>query len=208
MADPAVPFPLQHRMQPIPWDLEAAFAPQITRVAYPTGDPGPAVQAAAAAPGNLAARFSHVIAPRSGLIRDFNYWVAASSGNAIGMIYDVGQADPTLYTKLWDSGSVAVGAANAWQTLGNPGLRVMRGTHLMFGIVFDNATAAYGRGVAFALAASSRLPASFLPDGGAADRRLTGAVTLGSFAAPANITLASMAANGHTVMAIARMADS
>lgn len=208
MPDPSVPFPQMHRMQPIPWDLERAFAPQISRVAYPTGDPGPSVQAAAATPGSLAARFSRVIVPRSGLIRDFSYWVGASSGNVIAMIYDVGQADPTKYTKLWDSGSVAVGAVNTWQTPGDPGLRVIRGTHLIFGVVFDNATAAYGRGVAYALSAASRLPANFLPDGGAGDRRLAGALTLGSFAAPANITLASLGGNGHSVMAIARMADS
>lgn len=208
MVDPSVTVPMMHRHQPIPWDFERAFAPQIPRVMYPMADGGPTVQALAAASGNLVARFSRMIAPRTGILKDFSYWVGTQSGNTIAMVYDTGQADATQYTKLWDSGSVAVGGATAWHTVASPNITVIRGRHYFFGIVFDNATAAYGRGVAFGANAAGRLPANFLPDNGSSDRRMAGTLTFGSFAAPATITLAAMGGPGHTIMTIGRISDS
>lgn len=208
MADPAVRFPRQHRQAPLPWDVEAAFAPQLPRVSFPVSDGGPNVQAAAGAPGALSFRFSRHVMPRSGVLRDFTYWVGVTGGNVIGAVYDVGQADPTQFTKKWDSGSVAVGGVNSWQTLGALALDVHQGDSLNLGVVFDGAVASYGRGTALVANQAARLPANFLPDTGNNQRLLAGVIVLAGFAAPATIAQGGPGGLAHSVMAIARIADS
>jgi hypothetical protein len=130
-----------------------------------------------------------VVVPASGILRDFAVYIAVTSGNVRGGVYDT----TATRTLLWDSGSVPAGAANAWQVLGSPGLVVAAGQELDFAIIVDNATVTIGRFTAFAANPNAfLLPANFILVGGGAAPRLIWQYSPGSFALAASIPEASL----------------
>lgn len=189
---------------------KAAGAPSAVPVSpgivVPIISGNPRADALAGAPGARAARGNRVRVPVSGKsLRSFSYCVGVSSGNVIGFIMDVGEAASGVYTKLWDSGSVAVGAANNWQNLGDPDLAVTTGQELVFWIVFDNGTASYGRSTNAVVGIHDT--ATFPVPAGIADAILTFSTTLASFAAPATLAhSAGLGGNTTAPQIVARLA--
>lgn len=154
----------------------------------PLLQPYPLVPTEGANPGSKAVRGARMEVKKTGTLKDFAWFVAAASGNHIGMVFDVGAAASGKYTKLWDSGSVAVGEANKWQIPGSPNLAVNLGDHLLFLLVFDNGTAKYGKTAGAIQNAGVQLPSAAFD---IASKGITykGAVgwALSEFAAPATV---------------------
>lgn len=150
------------------------------------------------------ARVHRSIVPKSGKLRDLAVYVGTSSGNMIVAAYDTGDASAGSRTKLWDSGSVAVGTANAWQIAGDPNIQVTKGQHLDLLLVADNATATFGR-QAIAAGGTAQIPVGYGDAPGGASSKYNATVTLGSFAAPATIAEASISTNGTVVFVVGRI---
>jgi hypothetical protein len=140
--------------------------------------------------------------PQDGTLTDIAVYVGASSGNMKIVVYDTGDTDATIYTKIYESSATAVGSAGAWQTITGVGLSVIGGDRLVFGVVADNATAAFGRGDTSVSAAANTLPAAFSPPVGAT-RIKFGASYAITYASPANtMTETNMAAQTYIPMII------
>lgn len=133
---------------------------------------------------------SRVIVPKEGVLTKFSFFVGTSSGNVIGAVYDTGDASAGNRTKLWDSGSVAMGTGNNYQTLGDPNIAVKAGQALDFAIMLDNTTGTYAR-LTLAQQAQALLPTGFLPVAGGASPKIQWANNAASFAMPASIAEAS-----------------
>lgn len=182
-------------------DTRAADWPLLISPPWP-----PMVGAAPGAPGANVARFVRALVPVTGIMVDVTYYIGASSGNCILMAYDVGEASPGNYTKLWDSGSLPVGTVNTWQSA-SPGIPVKRGQQVMLGVMFDNGTATLGRGsLNLVNAAASQLPANFIPDSGSNSAKLNAQRTFGGFSADTTIPEANMVQNTTNNILFARVA--
>lgn len=127
------------------------------------------------------------IVPKTGKLRDLTIFIVGSSGNAIGVVTDTGDTTAEKRTKLWDSGSVAVGAANEYQIIGDPNLAVTRGQQIEMCVTFDNSTVTFGRTRAANSLNAAKLPAAFNVVPGGASPKLWGIASLASFAAPSTI---------------------
>lgn len=182
----------------------AAYAPQLPALVVPAITNSVSIEASNTIGANLA-RLVRVVVPRTGTLHDLTVFVTTASGNHIGFVYDTGDATAGVRSKLWDSGSVAVVGANAWQVVGDPAIAVTAGQQLDIGIVPDNATVSYGRTAALTASAASVLPAGFFPAPGGASPKLVGAVTFGSFAAPGTIAEASITVNSSVYAIFARV---
>lgn len=145
-----------------------------------------------------------VVVPKSGQLRDLAVYVGTQSGNIIGAVYDTGDALAASRTKLWDSGSVAVGSANAWQVIGDPNVAVTKGQQLDLMVATDNATAAFGRATLIA-GGQATLPSGFFAPTGGATGKLAFRVSPGSFTAPSTVAEGSVAAIGSQFLIMARI---
>jgi hypothetical protein len=172
----------------------------------PAGTPrGPLITSAGAAAGTNIARFAHMNpVPQDGTLTDIAVFVGASSGNMKLLIYDTGDTTPTVYTKIYESSATAVGSASAWQTVTGVGLSVTGGDRLVFGVVCDNATAAFGRGDVSVTGANT-LPVAFAPPLGACRIKL-GATYAVTYASPAaTMTETNMAVATYIPMIIGQV---
>lgn len=141
---------------------------------------------------------NRVTIPSAGTLRDVAVFVTVTSGNFIASVYSA--AAPRV--RLWTSGSVAVGSANTWQIIGDPGLAVSAGQQLYLSVIADNATAAIARvNGGYPAAAYAQLPTRFAPADGAAPK-LFSSSSPGSFTAPASVIegdLTSLAVGYHII---------
>lgn len=131
------------------------------------------------------------VMPETGTLSGLWYYSGGTGGNVVGMVFDTGDADPTNHprTKLWDSGSLAVGSTG-WVSLGNPALAVTRGQQLDLAAMFDNASALFGR-TQTTNASVAQLPTGTLEVPGAALPKLNWTRANGSMTPPASVTEAN-----------------
>jgi hypothetical protein len=165
-------------------DADPYYAPQWPAYVAPGAPHANSGQAVLAANQMRACR---VVIPRTGKLRDVSVWVQTSSGNFIAAVYDLGTTTSTVRTKLWDSGSVAVGAAG-YQIIGDPNLDVVQGQQLDLAVLVDNGTVSLGQTEAFSVQARNQLPAAFLPAAGGCLPKMGWIFSAGSFTIPATVS--------------------
>lgn len=157
---------------------------------------------------NLGAANRHhlvrMVVPRDGNLRDLSILVGVSSGNYIGSVYDASDATSDRLTRLWTSGSVAVGATGAWRIIADPNLAVTAGQHIYVGVMADNTTATFGK-IGGLLGGSVDLPTGFITGAGNADPRLAVYRASASFAAEATILESTFTSNVNPPGMIARI---
>lgn len=144
---------------------------------------------------------------RGGTLHDLAAFVGVTGGNCRGAIYDTGDASTGVRTKLWDSGSVAVGVANTWQIIGDPALPVEAGEELEFLLMADGVIATFGRGGLLTNGNAALLPTGFLAVPGAVTPKKAWSISaFGSFAFPATIADGSLLSTTIPHCLIARIA--
>lgn len=181
----------------------AVRQPHIPDIVLPALVHDPAILGSAG-PGINQLRMVRVIIPRTGMLRDISVWVQVQAGNIMAAVYDTGDASAGNRTRLWQSGSVAVGAATAWQIIGDPNIAVTAGQHLDFAINSDNSSLQVGR-VNLGASGAGALPTGFGVAPGGASPKYFALHTPGSFTAPATIAEASISANNQGVIVIGRI---
>jgi hypothetical protein len=139
-------------------------------------------------------RGCRIIVPKAGTISSFFVFMATSSGNIRGSIYDTGQASATVRTRLWDGGSTV--SATNWLNLGNPALSVAAGDQLDFAVMADNAVAAWGRTTTLSTTQMVS-PAGYNTP---VTETLLWSHSPGSFANPSTIAEAGIAAGGFSIL--------
>ena len=148
--------------------------------------------------------FMRVVIPRTGKLRDLNIFVLTASGNALGAVYDCGEASAGNRTRLWGGVSTALGVGNAWQSLGDPNLDVVEGQMVDLVFMADNATATFPRGGS-PNGAFGQLPTNFATSPGGAPLKMCPIASPGSFAMPSSIAEASVTSSVQTYPLIARI---
>lgn len=177
---------------------DKAFAPQIPGLVFPVGL-GTPIPSGVGALQATRMYFARCVIPFDGTLHDVALFISVTSGNIIASVYDVAA---TTRTRLWDSGSVAVGTAGAYQIIGDPALAVTQGQQIDIAIMIDNATASVARSAAGA-AAMTILPTNFVPGSKPA---LFGLANPGSFATPATIAESGIFSINVSPTPIARVA--
>lgn len=142
------------------------------------------------------------IVPRSGTLVDFHIYVAVSSGNVKGFVWD---STVTTRNKLWDSGSVACPTVTSWGKIGDPNIAVTAGQHIDLAFACDNGTAAFGRAVMQG-AVIGFLPTSFLPTPDGATRPAINWVVASSFSPASTFAEASFGGSANCFFVMARVA--
>lgn len=148
------------------------------------------------APGANAMRLVRCVALKTGDLRHLTYAVATQAGNVILAVYDTGDLSAGNYSRLYQSGAVAVGGVG-FQTI-DPGVGacpVILGKHYLLAIIFSSATAAYVVDSTLNSTLWGQLPSQFLSVPGGAAAKTVGAHAPGSHTAPATISEAGVAAN-------------
>lgn len=161
--------------------------------------PIPMATGGQAMPGTNGGRSCRVLIPKTGNLRDIAVFPTASSGNIEASIYSTA----ATRSRLWTSGSVACGAANAWQVVADPNLAVSAGDLLDLVIAADNTTAAFIRESTAGLAGLHNLPSGFA--GGAAASPKIGCQITTAMPAPSTISEANMVAATTVPLIIARI---
>lgn len=139
----------------------------------------------------ILARF---IVPKTGLLKSLSCFPKTSVGNVAMGVYDTGDAAAGKRTRLYESGSVAVGTASKWQVVAAaPNIAVKSGQQLDILAVFDSNTVELGR---WAMTSGNE---AVFPEGwnvvpGGASPKMTGTITaIASIAAlPETIAEASI----------------
>lgn len=103
------------------------------------------------------ARAARVIVPITGVLTDIAVYFTDSFGNIDVFVTD---DSPTTRARLWSTGSLVCPAANSWQIVGNPGISVVAGEQLEFGMACSSVSAKWA---AMFSGAWARLPVSFAP---------------------------------------------
>lgn len=150
------------------------YAPQLPGAMFPVGMPPGGYVGNSFAPLEKIPYFARVIAPRAGVLKDLMCWPKTQLGNVAMAIYDTGDAEAGKRTRLYQSGSVAVGVASKWQVVAeSPGVNVKAGQQLDIFAVFDSATVELGR---WSLASGNvaQLPANYNKVPGGASPKLSG----------------------------------
>lgn len=142
---------------------------------------------------------SRCTVPHTGRLRDLTLPIITTGGNVKMGVYSI---DPVTRQRdlLSTSGSVAVGAANDWQTVYDPNLSVQAGDRLDVAFVLDGA-AQIGRQV-LVNAAFSGLPVGFETSGAMASRKLSGRHSPPGFALPVSIADADVTISGASVYVV------
>ena len=150
---------------------------------------------------------SRVVVPKSGVLHDLSIFVHTSAaGNFHLGVYDTGDALAGSRTLLYDSGSVAVGAAAQWQTV-DPAIAVVAGQQL--DLVFNCSSGAVTiERKSLVDTTLSKLPNNnFIPAAGGAQPKYNFEYDIGAFAAlPATILEANCGGNGNRFLLVARVA--
>jgi hypothetical protein len=151
----------------------AAFAPQVPGAIFPVSTP-PGYIGNSFVAGEKVPIMARVICPRAGKLKDLMCFPKTSAGNVAMGIYDTGDAEAGKRTRLFQSGSVAVGVASKWQVVAaEPNITVKAGQELDLYVVFDSATVELGR-VAMASGNGLVLPANYNKVPGGASPKLSG----------------------------------
>jgi hypothetical protein len=149
--------------------------------------------------------FARAIIPITGNLRDLSVWVEAVSGNCMAAVYDTGDAIPGKMTRLWQSGSVAVGTGPRWLTIGDPNLSVVRGKQVWLCVEFDNGTVTFGRASSAANVAASVLPENFNIVPGGQSPKLGGVIDQGSFEMPEKLEQSALVSTASIAQIIGRI---
>jgi hypothetical protein len=168
-----------------------------------TFDPMTAAQSSTQTANSL--RGQRIVIPKTGNLRDLSVFIGATSGNIEAAVYDTGEAAAsTTITRLWASGSVAAGAGNTWQVIGDPNLAVTRGQHLFLTFGADNSTVTVARGPGnFVNAAFATYPFDLNGSGLQVRRHTFNATT--AFTAPATIATGSLNTQNNPTLIIGRI---
>lgn len=145
------------------------------------------------------------VMPRSGLLRDVSVFIQTQSGNLAVGLYDCGEANNTLFTRTYDSGSVAMAAAGAWQVVADPQVAVKIGQQLFIGIQIDNATASVLNASALGSAGADKLPTNFLPYFTNPLPVVCATQAQGGFTRPASFTQSALTSQTGAICALARI---
>jgi hypothetical protein len=148
--------------------------------------------------------FMRVVITRTGHLRDLSIYVLTASGNALGAVYDCGEASSGNRTRLWGGTSTPLSTGNAWQSLGDPNLTVAEGQMVDLVFMADNATATFPRGGS-PNATFGQLPTNFATSPGGAPAKLCPIASPGSFAMPTTVAESSITSSVQTYPLIARI---
>ena len=143
------------------------------------------------------------IAQKTGTLVDLSVFVVTQSGNLDVGVYDTGDTVTTTRTKLYSSGSTAVGAGG-WQSF-TPNLAVVQGRHYDVAVAIDNTTAAIVRLTNTSTVGYPSLPTGYLSVPGAALAKLAWQTST-SFPLPASVTEANAAATQIQPFVLGRIA--
>jgi hypothetical protein len=141
------------------------------------------------------ARGVRMVMPRAGTLRDVAIFPMVQSGNIDAGLYDTAAGTSS---KIWSSGSVACGAAAAWQIVGDPNQAVTQGQHIDFVLACDNGTAAFARCAAPVSNLIVQLPTNYMVSPqGALPKTAWRAAT--SFVLPGSFTEAAKTVSGGAI---------
>lgn len=178
----------------------AAFAPQLPGIVMPLALGDFICNATNAFTANRVT-LCRAIAPITGVLHDLSIFVITQSGNLMASVYDTS----ATRARLWQSGSVACGAANAWQVIGDPALAVTAGQQIELGFSADNATAVFAIISQTPPGQFFQLPTSFWPAPLGAAPKLAAVNDPGSFIMPATIAEGSLSSNTKFPIIIGRI---
>jgi hypothetical protein len=173
--------------------VEEATSPPLPRVVMPLTTTNPVPQAVITV---VAKRqyFARAIIPITGSLRDLTVWIETASGNCMVAIYDPGDANSGEMTRLWQSGSVAVGTGGRWLKVGDPELAVTRGKQVWLCAEFDNSVVTFGRASSAAAVGASVLPENFNIVPGGQSPSVGGTIERATFEMPEKIPQAILVA--------------
>jgi hypothetical protein len=161
------------------------YAPEFPNL---VGDPDATLLGSVGTAGSVFAR--RVAIKMDGTLHDLAIFHDTGAGNCRLGVYDVGVANPSNYTLLFDSGSVALSGSETWQIIGDPARLVSAGQVLDFVVMLDSTTPQIGR-KSVAASPQAGLPnAGYMPtSGGTAIPKRQWSYAAGAYAAfPVSIT--------------------
>lgn len=163
------------------------------------GDPRLLSNSAAAPTANQLYGY-RMIVRKSGTVKDFHVFIANSSGNVEGSIYDT---SATTRNRLWSSGSMA-SPGTGWQKLGDPNIVVSAGDHIDLCLSADNATITFNRFPSLGSGVIPTLPSGFWTSPLSGSPKLVWSVAA-SFPAPSTLLESNLAQQTVNFAVIARI---